>query len=330
VAGGCLTSMSDSTDMNRPGVSSGKGESDSRTDSSDSLTTSNQQHPHEPSVPPITRSSPSAWSSAAELDSIWESMVKVTLASFGGSLVGLALENQRRHHHHHHHDDQHQQQMRDRPPTRRRPPTRQRQPPLTRGSPSSSLPNMAAASLPGQWALSCLFFAMAMEASRHASPTTLLLKVASNNSPVSTDEWNGKDDHSVPSPDPCYRTTFLTSFSDYAIGGAVSGMAGGWALASRQPSSSSSSRTAAMAPMGSLSHAAPFTRRAGLVWGLRVGAALGVAAGIVQAAVDVAGVYYDATQQQPPGPATAKSSSQPQQAPPARGASVEEGTKPSR
>jgi hypothetical protein len=223
--------------------------------------------------------------------------------------------------------------MRDRPLTRRRPLTRQRQPPLTRGSPSSSLPNMAAASLPGQWALSCLFFAMAMEASRHASPTTLLLKVASSSGPASTEEGNGNGNHSVPSPDTCYRTTFLTSFGDYAIGGAVSGMAGGWALASRQPSSSSlSSRTAAMAPMGSSSHAAPFTRRAGLVWGLRVGLALGVAAGLVQAAVDVAGLYYDATQQHPRRATVtpSSSSSSSQQEPTGRGASVDEGKKQSK
>jgi hypothetical protein len=316
--------MSDSTDMNRPGVSSGKGESDSRTDSTDSLT-SNQIHPHEPPVPPIASSSPSAWSSAAELDSIWESMVKVTLASFGGSLVGLALENQRRQHHPH---PQQPLEMGDRPATRRRPPTRLRQPPSTRVSSQRLGLYSSSTSLPGQWALSCLFFAMAMEASRHASPTTLLLKVASSSGPVSTEVGNRNHHHPVVSPTPCYRTVFLTSFGDYAIGGAVSGMAGGWALASRQPPSSLSSRTAPMAPMGSSSHAAPFTRRAGLVWGLRVGLALGVAAGLVQAAVDVAGLYYDATQQHP-RPATVTPSSSSQQEPAARGASVEEGAEQS-
>lgn len=320
MAGVCPTFTSDSTDMTPPDVSREKGESDSRTDSSESTHSSTHQHPHEPPVAiPTANSSPSAWSSAAELDSIWESMVKVTLASFGGSLVGLALENQRRHHH----NQDHRGDVGDRTATRRRPPTRQRQPPPTRGgSSSSSLPNRAAASLPGQWALSCLFFALAMEASRHASPTTLLLKMASSSGrgAVSAQEGHGTG-VSVLNP-VTYKTVFLTSFGDYAIGGAVSGTAGGWALASRQ----ASSRTATAPPTGSVSrhHQAPtITRRAGLAWGLRVGAVLGVAAGVVQAAVDVAGMYYAETQQHP-GPAT-KSLSQPRQAPTARVNSAEEG-----
>lgn len=249
--------------------------------------------------------------------------------------MGLALENQRRHHPHEHQHRPQQSLPPSKPAEQPQRPTRRKRPPTRVSShavaaaTTSSIPSRAAA-LPGQWALSCLLFATAMEASRRASPTTLLLKAMTSPAAASADEGSGDGEPPllIPAP-PDYRTAFLTSFGDYAAGGAASGMAGGWALASRQPSSASAA--AATASLGSFSRQVPLlTKRAGLAWGLRVGAALGAAAGIVQAGVDVAGLLYaSTTTQHPIGPAKPSSSSSSPQPPlsvsTARGAPGKEG-----
>jgi hypothetical protein len=220
------------------------------------------------------------------LEPVLESLVKVTLASFGGSLVGLALQRQ---------EDRNRQNQRY--PYRHSrgsaalEAARRGRPPAAAGS---MLPRPPLSSLPGQWALSCLLFAAVVEAARHASPTSRLLRRLSP--PAQQPAAGGEGALSSSPPD--YRSAFLAPVGDSAAGGAAAGAAGGWALAARSPPQAPAAAPSLLLARG--------WGRAG--WGLRVGAALGLAAGLVQAAADVAGLHLaHQRDDRPSGAATAQS-----------------------
>jgi hypothetical protein len=224
-----------------------------------------------PGLTPPTTPAPAPPDSAS-LEPVLESLVKVTLASFGGSLVGLALQRQEDRNRRQPHQHRHSRGSAALDAARRS------RPPAAAGSMLPRPPPPS--SLPGQWALSCLLFATVVEAARHASPTSRLLRRLSP--PAQQPAAGGEGALSSSPPD--YRSAFLAPVGDSAAGGAAAGAAGGWALAARTPPPTSPAPAAAPSLLLARGWA-----RAG--WGLRVGAALGLAAGLVQAAADVAGLH---------------------------------------
>lgn len=197
-------------------------------------------------------------------ESLWESLARVTLASVGGGLAGLAVAKQHR----------------------RRPPyfnpgrgSKRKHPPIpTNGGTSSKPRNIprqrpmgppaaaaaAAQILPRQWALSCFLFTVLLETSRLTSPTTLIYQQylqALTNKP---DDANAKKrTSSSSSTNLATNQVALFVASDYTIGGLV---AGGAAALRGQGSSSLS----VASRLGS---------------GTIIGALLGFTAGMIQAGV---------------------------------------------
>lgn len=171
---------------------------------------------------------PASTASNASLEPFFESMVRVTLAGFGGSAVGLALQRQ--------------QQA-----------TPAAKPAARRHGPPSPVRPQPTASLPGQWAISCMFFALILESSRIMSPTGLFLSKLD-------EEWT---------PSPMSRA--LITIGDYTVGGGVAGLAG--ALARRRD--------------------LPTRQGGWMVFGLGAGLALGLVAGVAQAGLDASTTYLE-------------------------------------
>jgi uncharacterized membrane protein len=192
-----------------------------------------------------------------------ESLVRITLAGFGGSVIGRAQQRQ-------------QAGM------------------ATTSSTSTSTssnnrrrqrPPMAAARVnqinilgnqPRTWALSCMIFALILETSRRSSPTTTLLQSVSS-----------MDEDSV-------KHTAITAVGDYTVGGTVAGLVGalaGWTQKAR----TTLSANAMQLPASILSSKAG--RRPLVLWGLGAGMSLGFVAGIFQAGVDVGNIYLKREQE---------------------------------
>lgn len=192
-------------------------------------------------------------SSTSDMESYFESLVRVTLAGFGGSLVGLAQQRQ---------NSLLQQGQRPVDATsshrRRAPPNLVRKPdPL---------------GLPIQWAISCSMFALILETSRAVSPTTYVLKFL--NAFPGSNSIHHK--HELSSQNMTSQmASYIPTVGDYTIGGSIAGLSG--AVAQR-------SRLGAKA-LGMMS-----TRRL-LLWGLGAGSVLGCVAGVVQAVIDVGDLY---------------------------------------
>lgn len=141
-------------------------------------------------------------------EAVAESCVRVTMAGFAGSLVGLANErqqqsvevpveevqseaSQRRH------------GVRSRP---RRPPR---------------LPiKSASTNLPLTWSVSCMLFAVVLESCRRASPTDILWELASENE-ASSDNYSETEKFNEH-----VKRRALTSIVDYTLGGTAAGLAG--------------------------------------------------------------------------------------------------------
>jgi len=241
---------------------------------------------------------------APSLESLFESLVKVTLAGFGGSLVGLAhrhyLQQQQQIDHFPAADDhRHQQQQTRKKDSKQRrfrigPPRNVEAAATTtttshgarivvgRSSAAAAARSSTAVSgIPVKWAISCMFFALILETSRTASPATRIVDAVLRQG--DEDSNIGRNPPLTPSHDASSTTQLLKrraliSTGDYAIGGTVAGFAGALALArNTRPSSYSATRP-------------------GLVlWGVGVGMTLGLLAGTVQAGADVGGLW--ATQQ---------------------------------
>jgi len=186
--------------------------------------------------------------SNSSLERLLESATRITLASFGGGAVGLALERR-----------QQQTQGTKRP---RISPTRGNQ-------------------LAKTWAASCMFFALILESSRLASPTSTLLELTKCNVEEETDFKEQM------------QLKALTTIGDYSIGGTVAGLAG--AMARRTPpNSSKSSDFKLKLPETMLK----LGRRPLIVWGLGTGLSLGLLAGVLQAGIDVGNLYLEKEQQE--------------------------------
>jgi uncharacterized membrane protein len=196
-----------------------------------------------------------------------ESLVRITLAGFGGSVVGRAQQRQ-------------QAGMVNTSSSA-----------STSSSTSSNnrrrqRPPMAAAQVnqinilgnqPRTWALSCMIFALILETSRKSSPTTTLLQSVSS-----------MDEDSV-------KHTAITAVGDYTLGGTAAGLVGalaGWTQKAR----TTLSANAMQLPASILSSKAG--RRPLILWGLGAGMSLGFVAGLFQAGVDVGNIYLKREQEQ--------------------------------
>lgn len=202
------------------------------------------------------------WEAAAE------SSVRVTLAGFAGSLIGLAKERQQHQQYPPHQSsfdtitpEQEHKQRRSHTASHGRP----RRPPL--------IPiKTASTNLPIMWSISCMMFVVVLESCRWASPTGLLWQKLEMSSAVPS---NGeKENLGATDFSHTVARQACTSLCDYAIGGAAAGLAGAVGQRKKYPSS--------LPPMSSL----PSIRS-----GLATGLGLGLLAGIVQAAIDVGNMY---------------------------------------
>ena len=271
-------------------------------------------------------------------NSFLESAVKISLCAFGGSIVGLAHQQRMEQfegevasaraaaaaaaavsgaadspHPHGEGQQQQRRKQRRRFPLRHGPPQKIV---ATRGG-SSAL--AASSSLPGKWGLACMFFALILESSRAASPTSMILNEISDrrrkggrNGDGGGDDSNDdeSEDSRLPTAADAAATTMqeraATSIGDYAFGGTVAGLSGALALArnvsaARKGAAAAAGSSSLPAQVGlpppavSLSH---FSRPGLILWGIGAGMALGVAAGIIQAGVDVGNMYIELEQKQ--------------------------------
>lgn len=201
------------------------------------------------------------------LENVMESVVKITLAGFGGSMVGLGLQRQ-----------QQLQKITAKNnngtnnglPLPKRPPV---------GRTARSVAQM---NLPATWAISCMVFAGILESSRQSSPTTVLLQKLSQENIA---------DETFPSSssflfDREVRFTTLRAVGDYTLGGTVAGLAGAFAQR-RKPFAVAT---------GTVLRSSRAGQRPWSAWGLAAGMALGFLGGVVQAAIDVGGLYLQREQ----------------------------------
>jgi hypothetical protein len=171
---------------------------------------------------------------------LMESIVRVTLAGLGGSLVGLSQEKKF-------------ESMR-----------------VVTGAASAAAarrkrsPSAPMSNLPLTWAISCMTFCVIIETSRLTSPTSLV--------------WTalGRDENSLDTS----LSAPIRTIGDYTFGGAVGGIAGSFGrnthLRQRLPSAMFKG-----------------PRR---FFGLLPGAALGFAAGVLQASTDYGVAYLESMQ----------------------------------
>lgn len=195
---------------------------------------------------------------------IAESLARITLGGFAGSLTGLGLEKRR----------QFQQQYAGPPASfndikQATSASNLRLPPRAAASmnrhPHQTNPG---ANLPYTWALSCMIFLTVLETFRVVSPTSRILESMESSVAPETSPSSFND---------IARRTAIKSVGDYTLGGAVAGLAGG--LSPRRipmPSSGSSFRLA---------------HRPLVIWSLLAGTGLGMIAGIFQAGAEVGDLY---------------------------------------
>lgn len=172
-----------------------------------------------------------------KLEPFMESVVRVTLAGLGGSVVGISQEKRL-------------ESIR-----------------VVTGSAAAAAarrkrsPSAAMSNLPATWAISCMAFCSIIEASRHVSPTTLVLSL-----------WE---------PDSLKKDSVVASslrtIGDYAFGGTIAGIAGSFGrsthLRQRLPNA--------------------MFRGPRRFFGLVPGFALGFAAGLLQASIDYGLAYAE-------------------------------------
>lgn len=132
----------------------------------------------------------SSQSSQLTTETIMEILVRITLAGFGASMVGLAKQKQQ------------QQLLPTSPPSRTR---------------FKQIQN-----LPMTWAVSGMLFVLVLESCRVASPTTVLWDYAVNKH----DKDKSDSSHGTASKNNEYYKTAAVALGDYMLGGSVAGMAG--------------------------------------------------------------------------------------------------------
>jgi hypothetical protein len=213
----------------------------------------------ESTVPVSNQSNANATtSSTAYWEAVAESCVRVTLAGFAGSLVGLAKERQQQQQQPVEVLEAHPQTPKRRNHARSRP----------RRPPRIAIKAAASTNLPLSWSVSCMLFAVVLESCRRASPTDILWGLAT----TSESSSRGSDSDSR-SFDYLVQRKAFTSIGDYTLGGTAAGLAG--ALGQRRQ----------------ISRNRPVTR-----FGLATGLGLGLLAGTLQAAIDVGNLYLEQEQ----------------------------------
>jgi hypothetical protein len=247
-----------------------------------------------------------------------ETLARVSLASVGGGLVGLSLDHARRQQH------QQQQQQYTYPPSSSSssssPSSRQRPPVAAPMATEASTALKRGASLAKTWSVSCFLFAAIIETTRWISPTTVLYdfmlqkrqQEEEQQQQVENDSgenFQGKaPDNRTTITDTLYSTNFpnqhpttelqrvaLTVTGDYTIGGSLAGfMVASLAHLNLARNTMMISRSKASGMM--MPRPAPFGR----VAGVGLGTALGLCAGLVQAAIAVGDVYIQQQQQRQP------------------------------
>jgi hypothetical protein len=138
--------------------------------------------------------------SVGSLETFLESFVRITLAGFGASLVGLAQERQG------------MGSLDPLPKSRRQ------------GASTGMLGMTKGQNLPLTWAFSAMLFVAVLESSRVASPTTTIWDAVVSQ----------RDDEENQSMTFDYKKTGIIAFGDYAFGGGVAGVAGAWGGRNRQ------------------------------------------------------------------------------------------------
>jgi hypothetical protein len=130
-----------------------------------------------------------------------ESIVRITAAGFGGSLVGLSLERQ------------------------------------SASMPSATRPTIASrqvvGSLPTTWAVSCMIFASLLESTRRASPMTHILDALEASQEDVSSENNRNSNFAMQLSN--YQRVALTAVGDMTLGGSVAGFAGAMAASRKRP-----------------------------------------------------------------------------------------------
>ena len=201
--------------------------------------------------------------SPSTIEQLMESIVRVTLAGFAASTIGLAHERRGGG------DGAVSSpitKLKTRPQSRHRvPPTRLMQ---------------SQKNLPLTWALSSMLFVSVLESCRFASPTTILYDTVMPyfKGDESLDSAAAHKNEESASFD--YQKTALIAFGDYAIGGSIAGLAGAWGSRRRQIPGVVRPPSAAW-----------------LGWGLGTGLLLGCVAGIFQAGVEVGNLYISQQEQ---------------------------------
>jgi len=206
----------------------------------------------------------------------WETLCRVSLAGFAGSLVGLGK------------DKQHRARVaasfakqRKADATAAAAATKQkrhpRRPPQFAARRPVAVPSQNYVAM---WSMSCAMFVVVLESFRRASPTSLLFQLLddadTDASSTSDDQAETKettaaniDDSSPRSFEELAQRQAWTSFGDYTLGGTVAGLASAVAQRRQKPLPG-------------------FT-----VFGLATGMGLGVMAGCFQAAIQVGDMYLE-------------------------------------
>jgi len=227
-------------------------------------------------------------------------MVRVTLAGFGGSIIGVAqhrkLELLQ--------EAQYVQDQALRSTTtnmtnQTRTKSRRRGPPI-RGSSRPSRPQkIPTTTLPAKWAFSCMAFVAVLETSKILSPSTWFVRQCElfhHRFPARQRQFALTDPMAR-----SYRT-----IADYTLGGAIAGLTG--VLVRRRHWQQQSGASAFFLPPESLQVVPPTTAssyhkgRRGLaliVWGLTVGSTLGCLVGLFQAGIDAGNAYLEEAEQEP-------------------------------
>ena len=233
------------------------------------------------------------WSTVEYWEGVAEAAVRITVAGFAGSLIGLAKERLY----------QTQPQLNETPfttsstsvtskvlvyeaPTTSSPVTASKQ--ISKGLPRRPprLPIRATTSgstnLPIVWSISCMLFTIILESCRLSSPTNSMLQIV--DSEINRTSSSDDNDRAITTPRIDFQNkiqrTAIVSLGDYTLGGTIAGLAG--VVGQR--------RQIAQFPIAS--------RLPSLGFGLATGFTLGIIAGTFQAAIDVVDLYLKEEERQ--------------------------------
>lgn len=200
-----------------------------------------------------------------QLSDIMESVVKITGAGLGGTIVGLSLQHRL-------------QDLRVTTPAAIAAEARRKRfrgaSVATSSQGSPSVASLATRNLPLTWALACTTFVSIIEISRFLSPSTILMQIFVGK--ASDDGTDTSSEKTSISSSPISRS--VSTVADYTFGGAVAGVAS--AIGQRQ-----SRLTTPTMHQNAIRRAATTAGRPPMI-GVLSGIGLGLVAGCLQAAVD--------------------------------------------